>query len=301
MNQSMLTILSRVRGLFQTGIFFLAFCLWFPQFSSAMVGIEVMAQKSRWTVDQLSVQEQISQSGTYLYLPLGSLAYFEAAQEQLDIVYKGAALPLKQGDSSAALNLLLGPMMLSAGMHRVKSSDIKVDGGKTTAYSASVPEIFHISLGFASYETEFPNFTFETQPDSKGLSVKQTSPRLGISFFDGSFSVQVQRDQIEVADSTGQTNQGYRSNQVSGNLWVQPFYLTYTKWTGKRLFYADNKALYLNSLSQVYEGGNRAAVTWMPTGWMDLAYIRTNEFFIEPNLADLLKSKIDTLNLTVRF
>jgi len=284
-----------------TGIIFLLMTLISPLSAQAMLGLEVMMQKSLWRVDQLSTQESIQQTGSYLYLPLGGFAYIEGAQEQLELSYKDILPSLTQGDRSAVFNLLLGPMMLSAGAHQVESTNLEVDGGKTTAYQFSLPEIFHVSIGYGSFETKFPNFALFDQLDQTGLVIKQQSPELGISFFDGSFGLRSKQSNIELSDTIGREQTKYTSVQGTATLWIQPFYLSYSQWTGERLFFADNKALYLNSLNQVYQGGNQASVTWMPLIWLDMAFNRSNDLFVESGLTEPLKSQTDTLSMTLRF
>jgi len=283
------------------GIIFLLITLLLTPTAQAMVGVELMTQKSRWTIDQLSIQENVSQTGTYLYLPLGGLAYLEGAQEQLELSYKATLPSLKQGDRSAVFNLLLGPFMLSAGVHQVKSTNPNVDQGKTTAYQFNLPEILHLSLGYSSFKTKFPDFVLTDRLDQKGLEVKQQSPEIGLNFFDGSVGLRSKQSKIQLSDSLGRGQTEYASTQVTGTFWLQPFYFTYSKWTGDRLFYADNKALYLNSLEQVYHGGNQASITWMPASWMDLAINRSNDNFFESGFLEPLKSQTDTLSLTLRF
>jgi len=271
-----------------------------PTGAEAMVGIELMGQESRWKIDQLSTQESVTQVGTYLYFPLGSFAFVEAAHEQLDITFKTLD-PLKQGDNSAVLNLILGPVLVSAGTHLVLSSNNLVDQGHSTAYAISLPEILHLSLGYSQYETTFPNMPLTDRPGEQGLKINQTAPEVGISFFDGLFSLSGQQDNIVLADSLGLSKTQYRSTQGTLSFWAGPMYFGFSGWNGERLFFADNKGLYLNSLGLIYQGGNRAAVTWMIATWMDLALIRTNETFLETEGGTPLKAQVDTVNLTFRF
>lgn len=272
----------------------------FPAGAKAMVGIELMGQKSWWKIDQLSTQESVTQVGTYLYVPLGSFAFVEAAHEQLDITFKNLD-PLNQGDNSAVLNLILGPVLVSAGTHLVLSSNKLVDQGHCTAYAISLPEILHLSLGYSQYQTTFPNMPLADQPGEQGLNLRQSSPEVGITFFDGLFTLTGQQDDIVLADSLGLSKTQYRSTQGTLSFWAGPMYFGFSSWNGERLFYADNKGLYLNSLGLIYQGGNRAAATWMLATWMDLAFIRTNETFLETEGGTPLKAQVDTVNLTFRF
>ncbi|MDT8448376.1 MAG: hypothetical protein RRB13_15895 [bacterium] len=271
-----------------------------PGVAHAQMGLDFLVQESRWTIDALSEQKSASQTGAYLYFPLGPWAYLEASHDETTIEFKTAD-PFKRGDNAGVLSLLLGPMTLYGGQHQVATETSSIQGGKSSVVGAELFDILHLTLRYESYRTSYPDFPLSDQAGITGLELSQSSPMIGVALFEGLLDLEVQRDVSQTNDSLGLGQTEFVSTRQALRLTFYPWRFYASKWSGERLFFASSKGLYLNSMDLLYKGGNQGSFTYYGFDWVHIGYTRTVETFLEAPQGDPLTAHIDTLSLTLRF
>lgn len=278
---------------------FLPLCL-VAQTAQAQVGLDFLAQQSIWQIEEGSEQESATQTGAYFYFPLGSWAYAEGSHDETTIEFKTAD-PFERGDNALVLSVLAGPSTLYGGQHWVSTETEIFDEAKSNVFGVELFDILGFTLRYEAYRTEYPNLAWGSDPADVGLEVRQSSPMLGLSLFEGSLDLEYQQDKSERNDSLGYDSTEAVSTRQALRFTFFPWRLYVSQWSGERMFFASSKGLYLNSLPYLYTGGTQAALTYYGFGWLHLGYTHTTEEIQETPGADSLSATIDTLSLTLRF